>query len=167
MGKPLEEQTITPGVPSAPSPEDFTTRYNPAIAEKLAIYTRNSPFAALLGIEIESYGPGMVCCRVPVTEKLLSAAGAVHGGVMVSLIDHVLSMAVYPLVEPGKWVMTLEFKVSYIAPVTQGTIMARAEVIALKTRLGTVRVDLFNGNTLIATAMGTTYVRDKLASKPG
>ncbi len=165
MGKSLKGQALPPDVPPTPPPENFTARYNAAIAEKLALYTRNSPFAALLGMEIESYGPGMVNCRLPVTEKLFSAAGAVHGGVMVSLIDHVLSMAVYPLVEPGKWVATLEFKVSYLAPVTQGTIMARAEVVALKNRLGTVRVDLFNGNTLVATAMGTTYVRDKLASK--
>ncbi len=166
MGKQLKEQVPPPGVSPVPPPENFTPRYNPAIAEKLATYTRNSPFAALLGMEIVSYGPGTVCCQLPVTEKLLSAIGAIHGGAIVSLIDHVLSMAVYPLVESGKWVATLEFKVSYLAPVTQGTLVARAEVVALKNRLGTVRVDLFNGNTLVATAVGTTYVRDKLASTP-
>ncbi len=155
-----------PLLPSNPPPENFTSRYNPAIAEKLALYTRRSPFAALLGMEIVSYGPGTVCCQLPVTDKLLSAIGVVHGGAIVSLIDHILSMAVYPLVEPGKWVATLEFKVSYLAPVAQGTIVARAEVMALKKQVGTVRVDLFNGATLVATAVGTTYVRDKPASTP-
>ncbi len=160
MGKQYKDQVPPPNVPGTPPREDFTARYHPATAEKLATYTRNSPFAALLGIEIESYGPGTVCCRLPVTEKLFSAARAVHGGVIVSLVDHILSMAVYPLVEPGKWVATLEFKVSYLAPVTEGVLLARAEVISLKNRLGTVRVDLFNGTTLVATAMGTTYVRE-------
>lgn len=141
---------------------ELAARFNPKVAEALGAYTRSSPYAGPLGIEVVSVEPGRVVCQLQVAERHHSGAGAVHGGAIVSLIDHSLSMAVYPLVEIGRWVATLEFKVSYLAPVRDGTLLAEASVLSLRKRVGTVRVDVRNGEQLAATATGTVYIRDKL-----
>ena len=142
--------------------------FDPRIAEALPEYTKHSPYASLLGIEVVKSEPGAIQCRLPVREALQSGVGAVHGGAIVSLVDHALSLAVYPLVEIGKWVATLEFKVNYLAPVRPDAtaIIADARVLTLKRTLAVVRVDVTvaPSGQLVASTQGTAYVRDKLSS---
>src|SRR5690349_14563290 len=103
--------------------EELTASFNSQVAEVLAEATLAAPYPSLLGIEVVEQRPGRIQCRLPVTEKLMSGVGLLHGGVLTSLIDHVLSIVVYPHVEPGKWVATLDLKVSYIAPVREGELL--------------------------------------------
>lgn len=147
--------------------------FNADIAKVLPEYTKSSPYAAMIGIEIVESLPGKLVCRVPVTPKLGSGVGAVHGGVIASLVDHSLSLAVYPLVEVGKWVATLELKMNYLAPVRANApdapddhprfIVSKAEVLALKKRIAVVRVDVSFEGDLVATAQGTVYVKEPLS----
>jgi 1,4-dihydroxy-2-naphthoyl-CoA hydrolase len=150
-----------------PTTTTFPT-FNPRVAEALPEYTKRSPYASLLGIEVVNVEPGAIRCRLPVREALSSGVGAMHGGAIVSLVDHALSLAVYPLVEIGKWVATLEFKVNYLAPVRPDAtaIVADARVLTLKRTLAVVRVDVTvdPSGTLVASTQGTAYVREKPGS---
>ena len=139
--------------------------FNADIAKVLPEYTKSSPYANLLGIEIVEARAGVLICRVPVAPKHGSGVGAVHGGVLVSLVDHALSLAVYPLVEIGKWVATLELKMNYLAPVpadASGFIVCEAQVLSLKKIVGVVRADVKWQDQLVATATGTVYVKDPM-----
>jgi uncharacterized protein (TIGR00369 family) len=143
--------------------------FNPDVAAALHEYTARSPYGSLVGIEIVEARPGGLKARLAVTEKLGSGVGAVHGGAIVSLVDHCASLAVYPLVEVGKWVATLELKVNYVSAVPAsagGTLEADAQVLALKKRVGIVRVDVRHvaedRDELVAAAQATVYVRDPL-----
>lgn len=140
--------------------------FNADVAKVLPDYTRHSPFAGLLGIEIVESKPGELVARIPITDKLGSGVGAIHGGVLTALVDHSLSLAVYPLVEIGKWVATLEMKMNYLAPVPAGAtgfIVAETKVLTLKKRIAVARVDVKHGAELVATATGTVYVRERIA----
>ncbi len=142
----------------------FEERFNPRVAEVLAAQSKTAPYTTLLGIEIIEQTPGRLLRRLPVRDALKNGIGIVHGGAIVSLVDHVLSVVVYPLVEPGRWVATLELKTSYLKAVREGELVAEATVVSLGHRVGTVRIDVRNvvgGETeLVAAAMGTVYVRD-------
>jgi uncharacterized protein (TIGR00369 family) len=147
---------------------EFPT-YNQRIADAVQAATKMSPYPSLLGIEIVEFRPGAVTCRLPVDDKLMSGVGAMHGGAITSLIDHALSVCVYPLVEVGKWVATLEYKVNYLAPVKKDTaggyIEAEAQVVSLKKLVAIVRIDVKTKNgDHVATAQGTGYIREKLSS---
>lgn len=142
--------------------------FNADIAKVLPQYTASSPYAGMLGLEIVDSHPGKLTCRVKVTPKLGSGVGAVHGGVIASLVDHSLSLAVYPLVEVGKWVATLELKMNYLAPVradAEGYVVAKSEVLALKKRIAVVRVDVSFEGELVATAQGTVYVKEPMTKR--
>jgi uncharacterized protein (TIGR00369 family) len=70
----------------------------------------------------------------------------------------------YPHVEIGNWLATLDLKMSYFAPVREGELRAEAQIVSLRKRIGAVRIDVRNlvgeDETLVATAMGTVYVKD-------
>lgn len=144
---------------------DYGERFNSRVADALTAATKSAPYPSLVGFEVVEQTPGRVVCRLPVREAIMNGVGVVHGGAIGSIVDHVLSIVVYPLVEVGRWVATLELKTSYLAPVREGEIVAEATVISLRKRLGTVRVDVHNvtadKRALVATALGTVYVRDK------
>jgi uncharacterized protein (TIGR00369 family) len=142
----------------------FDERFNARIAEVLAAQSKTAPYTSLLGIEISEQSPGRLVCRLPVRDALKNGIGIVHGGAIVSLADHALSVVVYPLVEPGRWVATLELKTSYLKAVKAGELVAEATVLSLGQRIGTVRIDVRNvvgdETVLAAAAMGTVYIRD-------
>jgi len=140
---------------------DFSELYNPEVARLLRESTRSAGFSALLGLEIEDCGPGFIVCSLPVTDQLQSGVGAVHGGAIASVIDHALSLAVYPLVEPGLWAATMELKINYVSAVSKGTIRATGKVLSLRRRIGVVRVEVENEGRLVAAAQGTVYVRER------
>lgn len=144
---------------------DFPT-FNPRVAEALREATKSAPYPSHLGIEVVDFRPGVIVCRLPIEQKVMSGVGAVHGGAIVSLVDHALSLCVYPLVEIGKWVATLELKVNYLAPVRPDAeyVEAEAQVLSLKKRLAVVRVDVRSkSGEHVATAQGTSYIREKLS----
>jgi uncharacterized protein (TIGR00369 family) len=146
------------------STTDFRGRFNEKVAAALVEATKHAAYPSLLGIEVIEQTPGFIRCKLPVTEKLFNGVGTMHGGALVSVVDHALSLAVYPLVEVGKWVATLEFKIDYIAPVREGELICEATVLSLRRALGVVRVDVRCADQLVATALGTVYVRDRVSS---
>lgn len=146
--------------------EKFTALFQPTVAEKIQKNTLRAPFPVLIGVRVESSAPGQVVCTLAVEEKHFSTVGAIHGGVVAALVDHTLSLAVYPLVEPGKWVATTEFKLNYLRAVQAGELRATGTVVSLGKMLAVVQVEVKNGDDLVAIAQGTLAIRDPLPQKP-
>ena len=58
--------------------------------------------------------------------------GAVHGGVLASLVDTVTYWSVYYGIEDEKaWLTTVDLKVNYLAPVDRGRLIARGRQIKI------------------------------------
>jgi uncharacterized protein (TIGR00369 family) len=139
----------------------YAERYDARVAAALVEATRSAPFPSLLGFVVVEQAPGTITIALPVRDGLMSGVGALHGGAIAALVDHALSLAVYPLVEPGKWVATLESKVNFLEPVRGGELRATARVLALKPKVAVVRVDVENEGRLVAVGQGTLYVKDR------
>jgi 1,4-dihydroxy-2-naphthoyl-CoA hydrolase len=139
----------------------FQERFDPEIANALRQYTKEGGgYPALLGFDVEEVTPGRIVVALPVKPELCSVVGVVHGGAIASLVDHALSLCVYPLVERGKWVATTEFKINYLESVRDGVLRVTAEVLSLRARLAVARAEVECNGKLVAHAQGTLYVRD-------
>jgi 1,4-dihydroxy-2-naphthoyl-CoA hydrolase len=125
-----------------------------------------APFPSLLGLQLVEQGPGRVRCKLEIEDRHKSGIGLVHGGVLTAMVDHVLSIVVYPHVEIGKWVATLDLAMNYLAPVRDGEIHATADILSMRRRVAVVRVEVKNVRApggepeLVAAATGTVYVKD-------
>ena len=140
----------------------FEAEFNPKVADALREYTKAGGFPSKLGITVDKVEPGSIVCSLKIRpEDHCSSVGVVHGGVIASLIDHTLSLAVYPLVEVGKWVATVEFKTNYLGWVKEGTLVATGTVETLRRKIAVARVAVTNGDETVALAQGTLYVRDR------
>jgi 1,4-dihydroxy-2-naphthoyl-CoA hydrolase len=111
-----------------------------------------------LGIRNVEAVPGLFVAEVDVREELLNPFGALHGGVLSAVADHVLGAVVYTVVERGYWAATTEFKMNFLAPVRTGTVRAEAAIISLSRRTAVVRIDMVNEGRGVVAAQGTVTI---------
>jgi uncharacterized protein (TIGR00369 family) len=113
-----------------------------------------------LGVQITDAGPGTMTGQFEVRAELLTPMGNMHGGVLSAFCDHMLGCVCYPAMKRGQWAATTEFKINLTAPVKQGVVEARAEIVSITRTQAVVRIDVTNEGRTAAMAQGTVTIRD-------
>lgn len=113
--------------------------------------------AKTLGYDIAEAESGRVVVTAQPGENHLNPAGTVHGGLAATMLDSCMGLAVQSTLETGLGSTTLEFKISFLRPITPGTGPIRAEgmVITRGRRVGTAEARLTDSNGLLL-VHGTT-----------
>jgi uncharacterized protein (TIGR00369 family) len=84
-------------------------------------------FDGLYGLELIELTDELVRGRVPVRDELKQPAGLVHGGVHAAVAESLASFGTAIAVMPqGKLAMGLSNQTSFLRPITQGAIDAKA-----------------------------------------
>ncbi len=140
----------------APEFERFDER---VVAGLMSMNDRLTGLPAYLGVRTTEMTPGRMVAEIEVTPELHTPFGNLHGGVIAALVDHVLGGVLYPVIEPGAWAATTEFKLNYLAPVTKGRLVAEAMIVSLTRSTAVVRAELSNEGRAVALAQGTVLVK--------
>jgi uncharacterized protein (TIGR00369 family) len=132
--------------------------FNQEWADKVIGRVSRKGIDSYLGLTVTKVEPGRIVCEMPVTDELITPLGNMHGGCLSALCDHVLGVVMYPVMPPGYWAATTEFKTNLLAPVTGGTCVATSEIISMSRRMAVVRIDIENDGRLVAAAQGTCTI---------
>jgi len=76
------------------------------------------PFTDLLSIQVTGVGDGEVEFTCTPDESMYNPIGAVHGGVVCTLLDSVIGCAVHTTLEAGLIYTSIDLQVSYLRAVT-------------------------------------------------
>ena len=79
------------------------------------------PMAVLIGAELVSVGEGEAVFRCTPDESTYNPLGAVHGGLLCTLLDTAAGCAVHSLLPAGASVSSIEIKVSFLKPLQANT----------------------------------------------
>jgi len=125
-------------------------------------------FFQLLGARVEKIDGGLGRVSVSVDERLMHPYMIVHGGVIFTLADTAMSMALMSLIPPGTPFGTIEAKINYLRPVKEGELIAEATVVHQGRSTAVLEASIYNEingeRTMIARALGTFNIaRDKRA----
>jgi uncharacterized protein (TIGR00369 family) len=95
--------------------------------------------ADTLGYEIAEAENGRVVVTAEPRDIHLNPAGTVHGGLAATMLDSCMGLAIQSTLAKGINSTTLEFKISFIRPITPeiGPIKAEGTVISRGRRVGT------------------------------
>lgn len=125
--------------------------------------------AHLLGMTFERTpdGPGQV--RVRVDGRLMHPQQIVHGGIIFTLADTAMSMALAALIPPGTPFGTIEAKINYLLPVRAGELLARGRLLHQGGSTAVMEATVYNldpeidagHERAIAQVMGTFYIKRK------
>jgi uncharacterized protein (TIGR00369 family) len=133
--------------------------YDQRVADGLVkAHEKDQGLPGFLRIRIADTWPGGMRADVVVRDELLTPFKNLHGGVLAALCDHVLGTVCYPVIPPGAWAATTEFKLNYLAPVTSGTLSASAQIVSLTKRTAVVRIEVDNDGRPVCLAQGTVLV---------
>lgn len=83
--------------------------------------------ARTLGYDIVEAEHGRVVITAEPTADHLNPAGTVHGGLAATMLDSCMGLAIQSTLEKGVGSTTLEFKISFVRPITPETGPIRAE----------------------------------------
>ncbi|WP_273484939.1 PaaI family thioesterase [Desulforamulus ruminis] len=120
--------------------------------QRIMDFANNNPFARMLNIEIKEMEPGAAVIEVKVRPMHLNPHGTLHGGVLSSMADIAMGVAVRTL---GKIGVTVTLNTNFINPGNLGErIVARGKVT-------------HQGNTLVATECIITRDSQVLAQSTG
>jgi uncharacterized protein (TIGR00369 family) len=106
-------------------------RLNPDYVSAVNRTVNRSPYFQLISMSITDLGEGTSRMEVSLGEKHLQPFGMVHGGVFSSLIDASAFWAVYPLLDEGLGLTTVEMKLNYLYPAQKGKMLAQGQCVKL------------------------------------
>ena len=103
------------------------------------------PYAVTLGLEMLAASPDEVRARLEWEERLTTAAGLLHGGVLMGLADAVGAYCAFlNLPDGSSATATIESKTNFFAAVRSGTVEARSRLLHRGSRTIVVETDLFD-----------------------
>ncbi|HWH45790.1 MAG TPA: PaaI family thioesterase [Thermoleophilaceae bacterium] len=124
--------------------------------------TELPPVGALLGMRPVEFGDGFVALDLDPAECHYSTGPAVHGGVLATLLDSAMSLALHSQLPAMTFASTLDLKVSYLRPVTvdTGTVHGEGKVLHKGRRVALTEGQVVDANgKLLAHATSTCLIR--------
>tara|TARA_S200000501_G_scaffold176183_1_gene165827 strand:- start:1096 stop:1581 length:486 start_codon:yes stop_codon:yes gene_type:complete len=139
--------------------------HHPATAE-FATMVRKSflqqGLMAHLGAQLSTIQPGFVEIRLAHQTTLLQQHGLFHGGATSAILDSAGGYAAFSLFEPGDEILTVEYKVNFIAPAIGDEIVAQGEVVKSGKQLSVTRGEAYvtkDGQKTTCAVMQQTLTR--------
>ncbi|MCW2842112.1 MAG: hypothetical protein JWN22_28 [Nocardioides sp.] len=121
------------------------------------------PIAGLIQMGLASAEPGTAVFTCTPDESAYKPIGAVHGGLVCTLLDSVAGCALHSTLPQGRGYTSVEIKVNYLRPVrsTSGLLTATGSVVKAGSRVAfTEGVVTDASGATVATATSTLLVFD-------
>lgn len=83
----------------------------------------------LLGARLAKVAPGLVEIELPVRKAFTQQDGFVHAGVLATIVDSAGGYAAYTMMNGQSTVLTVEFKLNFLAPAVGDRIVGRGRVV--------------------------------------
>src|SRR6266478_9696929 len=106
----------------------------------------NMGIAKLLGMRIEALEDGIGRVSIQVDERLMHPQQIVHGGVIFTLADTAMSMALMSVIPEGSRFGTIEAKVNFLLPVRSGELLAEGTLVHKGRSTAVVEATVYNIN---------------------
>ncbi|MGH9539836.1 MAG: PaaI family thioesterase [Terriglobales bacterium] len=135
-------------------------------ARQIRDFLSRIPFNTLLGVKLSRVHRDGVTIECALRHELTNSAGVAHGGVAAAMADVAVGMAINRHFGGKRRITTVEMKINYFRPASEGHIFARARLLRIGSTLSVGSVDLTDtkGN-LIGTAIVTYMFLDARGSR--
>jgi uncharacterized protein (TIGR00369 family) len=120
---------------------------------------RGNEFYRWAGIELVDASRGAVEIAFRAGPEHVNLQGLVHGGMLATVADTAMGLAVRTILEPGRRHVTVQLGVEFLSPGRAGRIVARGRSVKIGSQLGFAEADVVDArNRLLARAHSTLSV---------
>ena len=123
---------------------------------------KNFGILHLLGMQIVKAQAGVGQVSIQVDARLMHPQQMVHGGVIFTIADTAMSMALMSVIPQGSRFGTIEAKINFMLPVRSGELLAEGKIVHQGRSTAVVEATVYNlfegEQQAIAKALGTFYI---------
>lgn len=102
---------------------------NPSQWQDTISMINNCPYYRLLGMEVEAMGGGWARLRLPIDQNMhWQIYHTAHGGVIASLVDSAIAVALISTASDDEQAVTIEMNVNFVAPAREGLLTAEGRL---------------------------------------
>jgi uncharacterized protein (TIGR00369 family) len=101
---------------------------DPDYTERVLVSFRQQTIMAAIGASVLSVAPGAVEIELPFRADLCQQDGFLHAGIVTKIVDSACGYAAYTLMPHGARVLSVEFKINFLAPAVGNRFIARGRV---------------------------------------
>lgn len=116
-----------------------------------------SVFHSWVGISVVSASFGDVLVAVDAKPEHLNLQGLIHGGLLATLADTAMGLAVRTQVEPGRRHVTIELGLHYLRSGEPGRIEARGRAVRVGRETAYTEADVLDGSGRLLARAHATY----------
>jgi acyl-CoA thioesterase len=130
--------------------------------EELSSHLNSFGYSQLIGMRAERIQDGKGSVRIQVDRRLMHPQMIVHGGVIFTLADTAMSMALMSVLPLDTRFTTIEAKINYLAPARGGELLAEGTIVQRGRSIAVLEASIYNIDAgeqrLIARALGTFHI---------
>jgi uncharacterized protein (TIGR00369 family) len=132
---------------------------DPSFETKVRESFARQAFMTTIRATLTRVSPGEVEIELPFRSDLTQQHGYMHGGVITAMVDSACGYAALSLMPAGSEVLTVEYKVNFLAPARGTRMIARGRVVRPGRTITVCSGDVFaiagEARTLVATMLTT------------
>ncbi len=136
---------------------------DPAFEARVRASVARQRIMATMGATLTSVGPGQVVIELPFRPDLTQQHGFLHAGMITTLVDSACGYAALSLMPRETEVLTVEYKVNFLAPARGARFIAYGQVMkpgrTLTVCMGDVIAVTASEESVIATMLATMILR--------
>jgi acyl-CoA thioesterase len=132
------------------------------------VHPEAKDFTELVGLVIERSRDGGTCVsQLDLEPRHLSLAARVHGGVLATILDTTMGVAVFGAIPQGRGCATLSLNINFFRPVVTGKLVCTARVGNLTRQTAYASGEIQDdAGRLIASATGTFFLTPTVEQSP-
>jgi uncharacterized protein (TIGR00369 family) len=121
------------------------------------VFPQGNPYLHALGVEVLEYGDDRAAMSLLLKPEFMNSWQVAQGGISMTLMDVAMGLAARAGVPDAKSSATVEMSSSFLQPAGHAgdTIVARGHTYHRSTTMCFCQAELWNGDRLVAKAMGT------------
>jgi uncharacterized protein (TIGR00369 family) len=160
---PRRSKTVTWHSPGASTAKGLTMSGIDYLRAMVNCELPQAPIAGLMEFAITEVEPGRVVFTCAPDESAYNPIGAIHGGLICTLLDSVTGCAVHSSLPQGKGYTSVEIKVNYLKAVrlSSGLLTATGTLVKAGSRVGFAEGVVTDASgAVVATASSTLLIFD-------
>lgn len=141
---------------------------DPALDRAIRARLRDSKFVPWMGIELVSLDDGASELALVLDEHHLNPGGIAHGGIVATLLDAAIGLALRTRLGMDATHVTVQLHVNYLRPADVGRVVARGTAVHSGSRVGYGEATLLDAaDRTLARANGTFMVWKRAGASDG
>lgn len=121
---------------------------------------KENPVWEMVEMNIASLDWGKAEMRLEIKGKHLNYRGTCHGGIIATLADSVMGLALYAAGAVGA---TIEMNINFMEPVNKGEIItARSEVLRKGKTTAVIKAELWVADKMVAASRATYFIMEEI-----